>query len=292
MVTTGAILHGDRDRLLGFDPAEHPVALQLGGCDPADLVESAQIGADLGYDEINLNCGCPSERVQKGSFGACLMAEPDLVARGIKAMADAVSVPVTVKCRIGIDDVDDGPFLDRFVKTLSDAGCQTFIIHARKAILKGLSPKENRTVPPIRYELVREIKASYPHLTVIVNGEVKSCDAIRDHLETLDGAMIGREAYQNPWFLREVEETFFNTKNLLSEIEVVHHMADYATRMAHDHGTPVKSITRHMTGLFAGQKGARAWRQALSTLPHQDGADAGVILQALDAFEGKLAAAA
>ena len=282
MVTTGAILHGDRDRFLDFDPSEHPVALQLGGADPADLAESAKIGADFGYDEINFNCGCPSDRVQKGSFGACLMAEPELVAKCMKAMSSAVSVPVTVKCRVGIDDVDDGPFLDKFVRTLmEEAGCETFIIHARKAILQGLSPKENRKVPPIRYDLVNEIKARYPHLTVIVNGEIKTCDDVRMHLETLDGAMIGREAYQNPWVLRGMEETFFGTKDLPDEIEVIGIMADYAARMAAEYGTPVKSITRHMTGLFSGQRGAKRWRQALSTLPHEDGADANCIREAL-----------
>ncbi len=281
MITTGAILNGDKDRFLGFDPSEHPVALQLGGSDPADLAESAKIGAAFGYDEINLNCGCPSERVQKGSFGACLMAEPPLVGKCVEAMAGAISVPVTVKCRIGIDDVDDGPFLDRFVKTLADSGCRTFIIHARKAILQGLSPKENRKVPPIRYDLVNDIKARYPHLTIIVNGEVKTCEDVCSHLETLDGAMIGREAYQNPWILREIEETFFGTQNLPNEIEVIETMTEYAARMAKELDTPVKSITRHMTGLFSGQRGAKRWRQALSTLPHEDGADASCITAAL-----------
>jgi len=222
MVTTGALKFGDKDRFLRFSDAEHPVALQLGGCDPDDLAMSAKLGEDYGYDEININCGCPSDRVQSGSFGACLMKEPKTVAAGVKAMQDAVQIPVTVKSRIGIDDSKDYDFLYDFIKRVSeDGGCQTFILHARKAWLKGLSPKENRDIPPLQYDIVARITEAFPDLTIHVNGGIKTMEDLKDKLTAFDGAMIGREAYQNPWFLRSIEEEFYNSKNLLNHEEII-----------------------------------------------------------------------
>lgn len=270
MVTTGAILFGnDRDRFLRYDDAEHPIALQLGGSDPAALAECAKIGEDYGYDEINLNCGCPSDRVQSGSFGACLMKEPETVAECMKAMGDAVKVPVTVKCRIGIDDSEDYAFLEDFIgKVSEDGGVKTFIIHARKAWLKGLSPKENREIPPLQYDIVEKIKAAFPHLSFPVNGGIRTMEDAKEKLSKFDGIMIGREAYQNPWFLRELEEKIYGSEGLLSAEEVVEAMIPYIAEQGEKYETPVKSITRHMTGLFQGQPGARHWRQILSTKVH------------------------
>ena len=270
MVTTGAILFGnDRDRFLRYDTAEHPIALQLGGSDPEALAECAKIGEDYGYDEINLNCGCPSDRVQSGSFGACLMKEPETVAECMKAMGDAVKIPVTVKCRIGIDDSEDYAFLEDFISKVSeDGGVKTFIIHARKAWLKGLSPKENREIPPLQYDVVEKIKAAFPDLSFPVNGGIRTMEDVKDKLSKFDGTMIGREAYQNPWFLRQVEEEIYGTEGLLSAEEVVEAMIPYIAEQNAKYETPVKSITRHMTGLFQGQPGARHWRQILSTKVH------------------------
>ena len=295
MVTTGALLFGDVDRHLRFDENEHPVVLQLGGSDPQALAKSAKLGEDYGYDEINLNCGCPSNRVQSGSFGACLMNEPDLVATCIKAMQDVVSIPVHVKCRIGIDDSEDYTFLRDFVETVSTkGGCQTFVIHARKAWLKGLSPKENREIPPLQYDIVHRIKADFPHLDIQINGGFKTLDDIKVILDTeqhppacghgavLNGVMIGREAYQNPWFLRTLEEHFFHTKNLPSAHEVALLMIPYMKNQQEKYDTPIKSVTRHMTGLFQGQAGARSWRQFLSTQAHLDTATPDIIEKALD----------
>jgi tRNA-dihydrouridine synthase A len=210
MVTTGAVLHGDRERLLGFDAAEHPVALQLGGSDPADLAACARIAEDWGYDEVNLNVGCPSDRVQSGRFGACLMAEPDLVARLIGAMREAVSIPVTVKSRIAIDEMEEWPTLERFVRTVSATGCDHFIVHARKAWLKGLSPKENRDVPPLRYDLVHRLKQEFPHLTIAINGGIRNLDEAAAHLPALDSVMIGRAAYETPYLLADADRRLFN----------------------------------------------------------------------------------
>ena len=295
MVTTGALIFGDKERFLRFDKAEHPVVLQLGGSTPKDLAISAKMGEDAGYDEINLNCGCPSDRVQSGSFGACLMKEPDLVAECVQAMQGAVSIPVTVKCRIGIDDSEDYVFLENFVRVVSEAGCQTFVIHARKAWLKGLSPKENREVPPLQYDIVERIKAAFPHLNIQINGGIKTIEQINAVLGDiprppacghggtfLDGTMIGREAYQNPWFLHEIEKEFYGTQNLPSPEEVVMAMIPYIERQQKDYETPVKSITRHMTGLFQGIPGARQWRQILSTEVHKDGVTAEILKTALD----------
>jgi len=227
MVTTGALLFGDVDRHLRFDEAEHPVVLQLGGSDPKALAKSAKLGEDYGYDEINLNCGCPSNRVQSGSFGACLMKEPDLVATCIKAMRDVVSIPVHVKCRIGIDDSEDYIFLHDFIDIVSNkGGCKTFIIHARKAWLKGLSPKENREIPPLQYDIVHKIKEEFPHLDIQINGGFKTLEDAQSQ-PMLNGVMIGREAYQNPWFLRTLEEQFHGTKNLPSAEDVALAMIPY-----------------------------------------------------------------
>lgn len=281
MVTTGALINGDRERFLRHDAAEYPLALQLGGSNPQDLAACATMGEDAGYNEINLNCGCPSDRVQKGKIGAILMTEPDLVAACVDQMQNAVNIPVTVKCRIGIDEQDDYDFLDRFVSAVKATGCKTIIIHARKAWLKGLSPKENRTKPPINYARVAAIKAAHPELTIAVNGDIKTVDEVKAHLDTFDSAMLGREAYQNPYILAELERKVFGNHAIKGREKVARAMIPYIEQQMRDHNTPVKSITRHMTGLFHHQKGAKKWRQLLSTLPHEDGADARVIERAL-----------
>lgn len=268
MVTTGALIHGDAHRHLDYSASEHPVALQLGGSDPADLAACAKMGEEYGYDEINLNCGCPSDRVQRGKIGACLMAEPELVADCIKAMRDAVSVPVTVKCRIGIDDVDDEPFLRTFLQQVSDAGCDTFILHARKAILQGLSPKENRSVPPLRYDLCEQMAAEFPHLAFIVNGEIASLEDIQVKAAPFHGAMIGRKAYQDPYFLADIEESIFGNRAVLPRETVARAMIPYTEKQQKDRGVPLKSITRHMLGLFNGQAGAKAWKRHISENAH------------------------
>ncbi len=266
MVTTGALIHGDVARHLRLDETEHPVALQLGGSEPADLAHCARLGEQWGYDEINLNCGCPSERVQRGAFGACLMAEPQLVADGVKAMVDVVSVPVTVKHRIGIDRGEDYGFVRDFVGTVSQAGCDTFIVHARNAWLKGLSPKENRDIPPLRYELVHRLKADFPQLTLVINGGLKTTAAVAEQLQAVDGAMLGREAYHNPWWLAEWDSAFFglpeDPEHTREAVEA--QMLRYMEREAREHGTHWHSIARHMMGLRHGLPGARRWRQVWS----------------------------
>ncbi len=266
MVTTGALMHGDVPRHLDFNAEEHPVALQLGGSEPADLAQCARLGERWGYDEINLNCGCPSERVQRGSFGACLMAEPQLVADCVKAMVDAVRIPVTVKHRIGIDREERYGFVRDFVGAVSQAGCRVFIVHARNAWLKGLSPKENREVPPLRYELVHRLKREFPRLTIVVNGGITTGEQVDGQLGVLDGVMVGREAYHNPWWLAQWDGRFFGeaagpplTREAVEERLVV-----YMTREAAAHGTPWHSIARHMLGLRHGLPGARRWRQVWS----------------------------
>lgn len=284
MVTTGALLNGDSERFLRFNKSEHPIALQLGGSNAKDLATCAKMGEDTGYDEINLNCGCPSDRVQKGKIGAILMKEPDTVAAAIEAMANIVNIPITVKCRIGIDNEDSYEFLHQFVKTVTDAGCKTFIIHARKAWLQGLSPKENRTVPEINYKRVAAIKAAHPKLNIAVNGDIKTVADVRVHLETLDSTMLGREAYQNPYILAELEKTIFDNTNVMERIDIARAMVPYIEQQMAEFNTPVKSITRHMVGLFQGLPGAKKWRQNLSTLPHNDNADSSVIAQSLSAL--------
>ena len=265
MVTTGGLLHGSERRHLRMDACEHPVALQLGGSDPAELAQCAAIGERWGYDEINLNCGCPSERVQRGAFGACLMAEPALVADGVKAMVDAVNIPVTVKHRIGIDREESYAFVRDFVGTVADAGCTVFIVHARNAWLQGLSPKENRDIPPLRYEVVHRLKAEFPQFTIAINGGIQTDDVVQQQLEHLDGVMIGREAYHNPWWLARWDPLYYGGAPCpLSREEVELAMVEYMEREAALYGTPWPHIARHMLGLRHSLPGARIWRQAWS----------------------------
>jgi tRNA-dihydrouridine synthase A len=265
MVTTGALLHGDVARHLRFHTEEHPVALQLGGSEPEDLARCARLGEQWGYDEINLNCGCPSERVQRGAFGACLMAEPRLVADCVKAMVDAVGVPVTVKHRIGIDKTESYEFVRDFVGTVAAAGCSTFIVHARNAWLKGLSPKENRDIPPLRYELVHRLKREFPHLTIAINGGITSTEQVAEQLQLLDGVMIGREAYHNPWWLASWDEAFYGAAPAALTREAVElQMVDYMLRVAAEEGIGWYAVARHMLGLRHGLPGARHWRQVWS----------------------------
>ena len=265
MVTTGALMHGSLRRHLRFHAEEHPVALQLGGSEPAELAAAARLGQDWGYDEINLNCGCPSERVQRGAFGACLMAEPALVAEGVKAMVDAVSIPVTVKHRIGIDRIESYDFVRDFVGQVSEAGCRVFIVHARNAWLQGLSPKENREVPPLRYEAVYRLKRDFPALTIVLNGGVTSNEQIAAHLAQVDGVMVGREAYHNPWLLSTWDEAFFgDAPSPRSREEVEAAMVAYMEREAQDDACPWYPIARHILGLRHGLRGARRWRQIWS----------------------------
>ncbi len=269
MVTTGALVHGDVPRHLDFDAAEHPVALQLGGSEPKDLAIAAALGAKWGYREINLNCGCPSERVQRGAFGACLMREADLVRDCVKAMVEAVDLPVTVKHRIGIDHTEDTPqsypFVCDFVGTVADGGCQVFIVHARNAWLKGLSPKENRDIPPLRYELVHRLKQDFPSLSIVVNGGIKTPEQIGEQLASVDGVMVGREAYHNPWTMADWDERFFgDTPKQRTRVDVEREMVAYMARELSQRGTPWSNISRHMLGLYNGQGGARKWRQVWS----------------------------
>jgi len=263
MVTTGALIHGDQPRHLDFNPEEHPVALQLGGSEPNDLAKAAKLGVQWGYDEINLNCGCPSERVQRGAFGACLMAEPALVADGVKAMVDVVSVPVTVKHRIGIDRIERYEFVRDFVGTVSLAGCQTFIVHARNAWLQGISPKENRELPPLKPDWVIRLKNDFPHLSFVINGGIVSMAQIKVHLNELDGVMVGREAYHNPWLLQHWDEALGHEARDLTRDEVEWQMVVYMQTQAKQ-GVPWYAIARHMLGLRHGQPGARKWRQVWS----------------------------
>jgi len=264
MVTTGALIHGDAARHLDFDRAESPVALQLGGSEPSELARCARLGQRWGYSEINLNCGCPSERVQHGAFGACLMAEPSTVADGVKAMRDAVSIDVTVKHRIGIDRQDDFGFVRDFVGSVHAAGCSTFIVHARSAWLSGLSPKANREVPPLRYETVRRLKSDFPHCTFVLNGGLAAADAALRELEQVDGVMLGRAAYQSPWLLVSLEQLLFGCEGAPGgPDEVVEAMSRYLERTV-TAGVPVRSVARPMLGLFHGRRGARAWRRLLS----------------------------
>lgn len=282
MVTTGALIHGDVKRHLQFDEAEHPVICQLGGSEPADLAKCARQVEYWGYDGVNLNCGCPSDRVQSGSFGACLMAEPLLVADCIKAMLDVVDIPVSVKCRIGIDDQDSDQGLTDFVGTIAAVGCTDFTVHARKAWLKGLSPKENRDIPPLNYERVQKLKQQFPDLSIALNGGIKDLEAGQPHLDWADGIMLGRTAYQEPWLLSEVDAKIYDLdKAPVDRWAVAAAMGDYADRMAAT-GVPIKSVTRHLMGLFNGLPGARAWRRALSTQANKADATGDLIKRASD----------
>jgi len=265
MVTTGALIHGDQPRHLDFDPAEHPVALQIGGSEPADLAACARQAERWGYDEVNLNCGCPSERVQRGSFGACLMAEPQLVADGVAAMRDAVSIPVTVKHRIGIDRTEDYGFVRDFVGTVSSAGCTVFVVHARNAWLQGLSPKENREVPPLRHDFVHRLKHDFPGLTIVVNGGIADEDAIAGQLAAVDGVMVGRHAYHHPWAMAGWDHAFFgDPAGHAGRAGVEDAMVAYMEREQAARGQPWARIARHMMGLWNGTPGARRWRQVWS----------------------------
>ncbi len=291
MVTTGALLWGDVARHLAHDPAERPVAFQLGGSDPAELARCARLAEEAGFDEVNLNCGCPSDRVQKGRFGACLMAEPALVGDCVAAMRAAVRVPVTVKCRIGIDDAPEPDCLLRFLDAIVAAGCRTVIVHARKAWLQGLSPKENREIPPLRHELVRAVAASFPGLRIVLNGGLREPAQVAAALAWADGVMIGRRAYEDPWSLRAFETVAFGPPPPLERQAVVEAMAAYAAARAAE-GVPLKAIARHMLGLFNGQPGARLWRRRLADGMHRPDAGPGLLREAAASVGTRLAAAA
>jgi tRNA-dihydrouridine synthase A len=278
MLTTGAVLHGDRERLLAYDPAEHPVALQLGGSEPADLAAAAKIGEAEGYDEINLNVGCPSDRVQSGRFGACLMREPELVAECMAALGDAVKVPVTVKCRIGVDDQEPEESLFRLVELSAQAGVKTFVVHARKAWLKGLSPKENRDVPPLDYGLVHRLKRERPDLTIVINGGVGTLDEVEDHLQAVDGVMLGRAAYHTPAILGEVDRRVFGAGEDVDAFRAVELYRPYVLGQL-SRGVHLAAMTRHILGLFHGLPGARAWRRILTV----EGVKAGAGVEVIDA---------
>ncbi len=289
MLPPGAILYGKRERFLAFDSSEHPVAIQLGGSDPAELAEASAIIEEWGYDEVNLNIGCPSQKGNQRRFGACLMAEPDKVARCVAAMQAAVSIPVTVKTRVGIDRQDAyEPFKD-FVERVADAGCQIFMVHARKAWLDGLSPKENREVPPLRYDFVYRLKQERPDLEVIINGGIRCWQAAREHLDQVDGVMIGREAYQNPYFLAHVDRDFYHDDHpIRTREEVVQAFCPYVERMMAE-GVPMQKMTRHILGLYSHQKRARAWRRYLTEEPIRPGAGLEVLEGAVDLIAGNLA---
>jgi tRNA-dihydrouridine synthase A len=284
MITSGALLHGDVERHLRFHPAEHPVALQLGGSEPDELARCATLGEDWGYDEINLNCGCPSERVQKGAFGACLMAEPELVAECLSAMREAVSIPVTVKHRLGIDSIEDYAFVQRFVDRLARAGTRSFFVHARNAVLKGLSPKDNRQVPPLKYDYVFRLKHDFPDLEIVINGGIDSVAAAAENLSHVDGVMLGRAAYHDSYILTLLEKAVFGTSRAGSRADVVRSMHRYAEAELAN-GTPLRSIVRHMLGLYHGQPRARIWRQMLSDSRRLSENRASLLLDALAEVE-------
>ena len=277
MVTADAVIHGDREHIIGYNEVEHPLVLQLGGNEPAKMAEAAKIAEAYGYDEVNINCGCPSDRVQSGAFGACLMRTPDIVADCVSAMQAAVAIPVTVKCRIGVDEDDPRASLFTFVEKVSAAGCQVFTVHARKAWLQGLSPKENRDIPPLDYDLVHALKAAHPDMQIILNGGLQSLDQCKAHISDLDGVMLGRAAYQTPAILGDVDAELYGAAERVSALEAVEAFKPYiAARLAD--GVPLHAMTRHMLGLFAGRPGAKLWRRTLS---EQGRGEAG--LEVLDA---------
>ena len=283
MVTAAAIVHGDADRFLRYNEEEHPIALQLGGSNPEWMAQATARAAEFGYDEININVGCPSDRVQSGQFGACLMARPDIVAECFQAMERETDIPITVKSRIGIDDKNDHEFLRAFVEALVDAGCRKFVVHARIAILEGLSPRENRTVPPLDYERVYRLKRDFAELEIVINGGLTEVGHVDDVLKHVDGAMIGRQAYHQPYFLAELERHFNPAVAMPSREDVVEQMIPYIDQQLAT-GAPLNSISRHMLGLFAGQPGARAWRRYISEHAHHDGAGSEVLINALNAM--------
>ncbi len=285
MITSAAILNGDRDRLLSYSPQEHPIALQLGGDEPADMAQCAKIAEDYGYDEVNINVGCPSDRVQKGSFGACLMARPERVAEVVAAMRDATSLPVTVKHRIGIDDLDRYEDMANFVRVVSAAGADRFSVHARKAWLQGLSPKENRNIPPLRYEEVWRLQEEFPHLVVEINGGIKTLDQVEEHLGHVQAVMLGRAAYDNPYLFADVDRRFYGDDHTPpTRREVAEAMMEYAQRWM-DNGGWLKQVTRHMLMLFTGVPGTRAWKRHITQEAYKPGAGVEVIAQALDKAE-------
>lgn len=281
MVVAPAVIHGDREKLLGFDPFEQPLAVQLGGSDPSQLAEAARVCADYGYGEINLNVGCPSDRVQQGRIGAVLMADPDRVARCVEAMAAATELPVTVKTRIGIDDRDDYDFLHRFVARMDAAGCRSLIIHARKAVLSGLSPKDNRDIPPLVYERAFAVKRDFPHLEIVLNGGLKDIDGMLAHLDQVDGLMVGREAYMNPWFLAEVDSRVFGESGLVPERRMVAEAFLPYLERRYAQGVHPKHVLRHALNLFQAVPGARAYRRHLSEHAHRHDATPKVFEEAL-----------
>lgn len=272
MVTADAVIHGDREYIIGFSETEHPLVLQLGGNEPAKMAEAAKIAEDYGYDEVNINCGCPSDRVQSGAFGACLMRSPGVVAECVNAMQDVVSIPVTVKCRIGVDEDDPRASLFQFVDDVSKAGCTVFTVHARKAWLQGLSPKENRDIPPLDYELVHDLKTNRPDLTIVLNGGLQSLDQCREHLGYLDGVMLGRAAYQTPALLGDVDTSLFGAPHRVNAFDAIESFKPYLIDQLAN-GVPLHAMTRHMLGLFAGRAGAKLWRRTLS---EQGRGDAGI----------------
>lgn len=289
MVTTGALLHGDRARHLDFSPEEHPVALQLGGSEPDDMARCAELAQQWGYDEVNINVGCPSDRVQSGSFGACLMAEPERVAACVKSMQAACDIPVTVKSRIGIDEHESEAFLHHFIETVANGGCDTFVVHARIAILAGLSPKENRDIPPLQYERVHRLKQRYPELKISLNGGIKSLSECQAQLAHVDGVMMGREAYQNPYILATVDRDIFDASSPLPSRHEV--MAKYLTYVAQQlsQGSALQHMTRHILGLYKGQPGGRLFRRHLSENAHRKGADISVLEDAVALAEAAIA---
>lgn len=281
MVTTGALIHGDAPRHLAYHPQEHPVALQLGGSHPDALAHCAIMAAEIGYDEVNLNIGCPSDRVQSGSFGACLMADAALVSEGVAAIRARVDIPTTIKCRIGIDDFDSDEFLFKFVEKVASVGCSTFIIHARIAILKGLSPKENRNIPPLNYERVFRLKQRFPQLEIVINGGIKSLEDALTLVEIVDGVMIGREVYQNPWILNRVDELFYSCEpNTRSRFDIVKAFLPYVAEEM-TRGVPLQHMTRHILGVFHGVPGGKAFRRHLSENAYKKDAGLSVLEDAL-----------
>jgi len=280
MVTTGALLQGDRDYHLRYHDSEHPLALQLGGSEPAALADSARLAEDYGYDEVNLNVGCPSDRVQSGRFGACLMLEPNLVAECVAAMNQAVSIPVTVKCRTGVDKQEDYDSLSQFIQTVSQTGCTSFIVHARNAWLKGLSPKQNRDIPPLRYDYVHQLKKDFPAFFIAINGGIKDLDVAAKHLQFIDSVMIGREAYHRPYLLADIDQKFYGVDEApVTRKQVIEQMVEYIKEQQLQ-GQNLHSITRHMLGLFSGCPGAKSWRRVISENDHLDNADASLLQKA------------
>jgi tRNA-dihydrouridine synthase A len=284
MVTTGAIIHGDADRFLAYNPEEQPVALQLGGSEPVDLAACALIAQQRGFNEINLNVGCPSDRVQRGRFGACLMLEPELVKDCMSAMIDAVDIPVTIKTRLGVDDHYSYQYMSDFVGRVQESGCSVFIMHARKALLAGLSPKQNRDVPPLHYDWVYRLKQESPELQIVINGGIDSLESVKNHLEHVDGVMLGRAAYHTPWLLAECQQQLFDNKPIKRPEDIIEAMNLYIKRQL-SVGVAVKHISRHLLGLFQGMPGARAWRRYLSENAYRDDNNTELLNQALVAMK-------